>query len=214
LIPAPDLGSLIRLISMAREVPTVTAGMTCPLAKAISWSKQGGLDWSNATIRAVSHPWVRPAPVDYSGLLGEGSIPAPLPPPVASEFQLQHPRKGPKSPAKLGFGEFRAVLEIADFWPNWSGEGIFLQSFVLRRFSTVQKSETPEAQLEIKILLSSKLCWMSECDARTVFGSPLALLNELSMDGRKPSAANSADVLRVFPASRGKLLRRKRAEFS
>jgi hypothetical protein len=44
----------------------------------------------------------------------------------------------PKIPEqKVGFSRIMAVLEIADFWHNWSGEGIFLQSFVLRRFSTV-----------------------------------------------------------------------------
>src|SRR4051812_22250056 len=32
-----------------------------------------GLDWSNlVTSRAVFHPCIRPAPMDYSGLLGEG----------------------------------------------------------------------------------------------------------------------------------------------
>jgi hypothetical protein len=50
-----------------------------------------GLDWSNlVTSRAVFHPCIRPAPMDYSGLLGEGSIPVPLPPPYTRVIQFFH----------------------------------------------------------------------------------------------------------------------------
>jgi hypothetical protein len=56
-------------------------------------------------------------------------------PPERSGFCVNEQAENPR--AKVGFSRIMAVLEIADFWHNWSGEGIFLQGFVLRRFSTV-----------------------------------------------------------------------------
>jgi hypothetical protein len=58
-----------------------------------------------------------------------------LHPPECPGFCVKRQVENPR--AKVGFSRIMAVLEIADFWHNWSGEGIFLQSFVLRRFSTV-----------------------------------------------------------------------------
>ena len=56
-------------------------------------------------------------------------------PPERSGFCVNEQAENPR--AKVGFSRIMAVLEIADFWHNWSGEGIFLRGFVLRRFSTV-----------------------------------------------------------------------------
>jgi hypothetical protein len=46
--------------------------------------------------------------------------------------------------------------KLDDFSP---GNGIFLQSIVLRRFSIVWKSEAPEGQFETKLALGSNPCW-------------------------------------------------------
>jgi len=56
-------------------------------------------------------------------------------PPERSSFWINEQAENPR--AKVGFSRIMAVLEIADFWHNWSGDGIFLQSFVLRRFRKV-----------------------------------------------------------------------------
>jgi len=56
-------------------------------------------------------------------------------PPERSGFCVNEQAEKPR--AKVGFSRIMAVPEIGHFWHNWSGEGIFLQGFVLRRFSTV-----------------------------------------------------------------------------
>ena len=45
----------------------------------------------------------------------------------------------------------RTIPEIAELRHFSLGDGIFLQSFVLRHFSIVQESEAPEGQLESKL---------------------------------------------------------------
>jgi hypothetical protein len=82
--------------------------------------------------------------MDYSGLLGEGSIPVPLPPPLPQGTQFLHRGTGPKSPIKGMLFEPATVLEIAGLQHFGLGDSIFLQGFVLRHFSIVQKDQVPE----------------------------------------------------------------------
>jgi hypothetical protein len=63
---------------------------------------------------------------------------------------------------KLGLSKSQTVLESAEPGDVLPGDGVFLQSFVLRRFSIVYKSEAPEGQLETKLVPGSNPCWMSE----------------------------------------------------
>jgi hypothetical protein len=44
------------------------------------------------------------------------------------------------------------------------GDRIFLQSFVLRRFSMIQKRQRPEGQLASLFALGSNLSRLTECD--------------------------------------------------
>jgi hypothetical protein len=50
-------------------------------------------------------------------------------------------------PIKGGFSRVATVLEIAQLRRFRLGDGIFLQSFVLRHFSMVQERQGPERQL-------------------------------------------------------------------
>jgi hypothetical protein len=47
-------------------------------------------------------------------------------------------------PIKWGFSRAATVLEIAELQHFRLGDSIFLQSFVLRHFSIVQKDQVPE----------------------------------------------------------------------
>ena len=54
---------------------------------------------------------------------------------------------GRKSPNKVEFSRVGTVPEIPELRHAGAGDGIFLQSFVLRHFSIVQKGQGPERQL-------------------------------------------------------------------
>jgi hypothetical protein len=86
-------------------------------------------------------------PPDCSGIRGEGSIPVPLPPPIALVPRFLRAGIDRKSSNKVGFSRVSTVLEIAQLRDFRFGDGVFRQSFVLRHFSTVQKNEGLEPQL-------------------------------------------------------------------
>src|SRR5258708_39394096 len=75
---------------------------------------------------------------------------------------------GRKSPNKVEFSRVATVPEIAELRHSGAGDGIFLQSFVLRHFSTVQEGQASEQQLAAQDSWGSNLSWTSECnEART-----------------------------------------------
>jgi hypothetical protein len=52
--------------------------------------------------------------------------------------------KAENLPISGGFSRRATVLEIAELHLYWLGDSIFLQTFVLRHFSIVQKYQVPE----------------------------------------------------------------------
>jgi hypothetical protein len=56
-----------------------------------------------------------------------------------------------KLPIKWGFSRAATILETAELRRFRLGDGIFLQSFVLRHFSIVQKGQMPERQLAAQL---------------------------------------------------------------
>ena len=71
-------------------------------------------------------------------------------------------------PIKGGFSRVATVLEIAEWRHFRLGDGIFLQSFVLRHFSIVLKGQGPERQLAAEVSWGSNLSRTSESnEART-----------------------------------------------
>jgi hypothetical protein len=66
------------------------------------------------------------------------------------------------------FSRVATVPEIAELRHSGAGEGIFLQSFVLRHFSIVQEGQASQQQLAAPDSWGSNLSWTSECnEART-----------------------------------------------
>jgi hypothetical protein len=106
---------------------------------------------------------VRQSSLEYPGLRGEGSTPVPLPPPTFLVLRFLHGRDSCKSLNKVrAHSKNGTVLESAGLGVLSPGYGMFLQSFVLRRFSIVWKSEAPEGQLETNLAQGSNPFWMSE----------------------------------------------------
>ncbi len=80
---------------------------------------------------------IRLGPLD-SGHAERVPIPVPLPPPTLSVLRFLHGRDGRKSLNKVGrLSKNQTVLESAELGDLSPGDGIFLQSLVLRRFSIV-----------------------------------------------------------------------------
>src|SRR5713101_8312408 len=79
--------------------------------------------------------------LEYAGLRGEGSTPVPLPPPSTWAVCYRARLTSPKSPTN---GD---LLGERPYWRSPKrrqfavGDDIFLQSFVLRSFSTVLKTQ-------------------------------------------------------------------------
>ncbi len=65
---------------------------------------------------------------------------------------------------KLGLSKNQTVFEIAELGDLLPGDGIFLQSFVLRHFSTVQEGQASLQQLAVPDSWGSNLSWTSECN--------------------------------------------------
>src|SRR5712672_1799682 len=81
--------------------------------------------------------------------------------------------KAENLPIKGGFSRVATVLEIAERRHFRLGDGIFLQSFVLRHFSTVSKGQGAERQLAAEVSWGSNLSRTSESnEARTELTGP------------------------------------------
>jgi hypothetical protein len=81
--------------------------------------------------------------------------------------------KAENLPIKGGFSRVATVLEIAEWRHFRLGDGIFLQSFVLRHFSIVLKGQGPERQLAAEVSWGSNLSRTSESnEARTELTGP------------------------------------------
>ena len=84
---------------------------------------------------------IRVDPLDYSGLLGEGSTPVRLPPPPSPSPCVVGRRTGRKSPSKVSHFDGSGCTGDSQVAACGLGDRIFLQSFVLRHFGIVRKSE-------------------------------------------------------------------------
>jgi hypothetical protein len=96
-----------------------------------------------------------------------------LSPPLVRATGFLRQLRGRKSSNKGGLSRDVTVLEIVELQHFRLGDGIFLQSFVLRLFSIVQNSEGRERQLTAQVCWSSNLSRTGESnEARTLLAGP------------------------------------------
>jgi hypothetical protein len=110
------------------------------------------------------------------------------------DFSINEKAENP--PIRGGFSRVATVLEIAERQHFSLGDGIFLQSFVLRHFSIVPKGQGAERQLAAEVSWGSNLSRTSESiEARTELTGAWSILSVTFrlhvrfLDQSRPAAA-------------------------